>query len=74
MLRRSKMCFNSLHIKKETPMPKATALMISLSLAISASARADEGAHWAYDGHGGPEHWAELSKDFCAASGAISRP
>ena len=45
-------------------MPKATALMISLSLAISASARADEGAHWAYDGHGGPEHWAELSKDF----------
>ena len=45
-------------------MPKTTALLLSLALATAVSARADEGVHWAYDGHGGPDHWAELSKDF----------
>lgn len=38
-------------------------------LALSFNGRSEEsqghhGAHWGYDGEAGPEHWAELSRDF----------
>jgi carbonic anhydrase len=36
----------------------------STCLALSGLARASEAVHWSYEGHGGPEHWAELSPDF----------
>ncbi|MCB1909413.1 MAG: carbonic anhydrase family protein [Rhodocyclaceae bacterium] len=45
-------------------MRKAAPLLLSLSLSIAAPCLAEDGIHWAYDGHGGPDHWADLSKDF----------
>ena len=31
-----------------------------------AAAPKPETAHWGYEGHEGPEHWADLSDDFAA--------
>ncbi|MCB1916236.1 MAG: carbonic anhydrase family protein [Rhodocyclaceae bacterium] len=45
-------------------MPAFARLSLSLLLSIAATSHADEAVHWAYDGHGGPDHWAELSSDF----------
>ncbi|WP_374655825.1 carbonic anhydrase [Dongia sp.] len=30
--------------------------------------RAEEAPHWTYEGHGGPEHWGDLSPDFGVCS------
>lgn len=35
--------------------------------ACASVARAD-GPHWSYEGHGGPDHWGELEKNFQACS------
>lgn len=34
----------------------------------SGAARAAEGAHWTYEGHGGPQEWGSLEKGFAACS------
>lgn len=52
--------------------PAATVLALA---AISAIALADDHPpHWTYYGNEGPEHWAALSQDFAACSGAQQSP
>jgi carbonic anhydrase len=34
----------------------------------TALAAGKDGAHWSYEGAGGPEHWGELNKEFAACS------
>jgi carbonic anhydrase len=33
-------------------------------MSVGANAGGGHGAHWGYEGHSGPEHWASLSKEF----------
>ena len=42
-------------------------LLLGTSLVAFAS-YAGEGAHWSYSGASGPDHWAELSKEFAACA------
>ncbi|MFG1235567.1 carbonic anhydrase family protein, partial [Xanthobacter flavus] len=34
----------------------------------ASAARASEGAHWTYEGHGGPQEWGSLEQGFSACS------
>ncbi len=47
--------------KKNTMNNKILVVVLALGFCGTAVA---ERAHWSYSGHGGPEHWAELEKDF----------
>ena len=42
----------------------AGAIACPICASIAGSALAEGAAHWTYEGHEGPEHWAELSPDF----------
>jgi carbonic anhydrase len=42
-------------------------LLLSTSF-IAMASYAGEGAHWGYSGPSGPDHWAELSKEFAACA------
>ena len=45
-----------------------------LTVVGSASAK-DEGAHWGYEGHGGPQHWGELKSEFATCkTGHLQSP
>lgn len=43
-------------------------------VAVSAAAFAGDQPHWTYEGHEGPEHWAELTPDFAACKGNQQSP
>jgi carbonic anhydrase len=45
-------------------MKKSTALLFGGLLSASMALAGDHVIHWGYSGHGGPEHWGELSDDF----------
>src|SRR3989304_10230183 len=52
----------------------AAALTIGLSLAVF-NANAGSGAHWAYEGEPGPEHWGHMSGEYKAcAEGKTQSP
>ena len=56
-------------------MRSKAALALAMSLSLSGLAYADSskhGSHWGYEGHEGPAHWAEMSKEF-ATCGSGSR-
>lgn len=40
------------------------ALLVSVGCGITFAADKHEAPHWAYEGHGGAEHWADLDKGF----------
>ncbi len=39
-------------------------LVAALTYSAGALAGGGHGVHWGYEGHGGPAHWAELSKEY----------
>ncbi|WP_457597047.1 carbonic anhydrase [Hydrogenimonas sp.] len=45
-------------------MKKATTLLAGIALSATMAIAGDHTIHWGYSGHGGPEHWGELSDDF----------
>ena len=45
-------------------MRKHLTILASLAIAASVAVAGGHTIHWGYSGHGGPEHWGELSDDF----------
>lgn len=52
----------------------AAALALAAITTASAALAASDHPHWTYEGHEGPEHWGELSKDFAACNGQHQSP
>jgi carbonic anhydrase len=45
-------------------MKKIVSLLIGGAVAATFAMAQEHTIHWGYSGHGGPEHWGELSKDY----------
>jgi carbonic anhydrase len=43
-------------------------ILVGLFGYTNSEAKGGHGAHWGYEGDGGPEHWGELNKDYAACS------
>ncbi|WP_432459940.1 MULTISPECIES: carbonic anhydrase [unclassified Agarivorans] len=47
--------------------------VLASALLISSTVIAQEGNHWGYTGHQGPEHWAELSPAFATCASGVNQ-